>query len=178
METWKDIPWYEWKYLVSNKGEVKSLLRNIILKPIKDKGWYLNVNLWYNWKHSFKKIHRLVLLTFIGESKLHCNHQNWIRDDNDLENLQYCTIAENNLHRFRVLGYKNNFQTDHYCKGKFWKHNHSSKTVRQSTTDGEIIKIWDSMSDVQRELWINIASISRVCKWKNKTAWGYKWEYT
>lgn len=53
-------------------------------------------------------IHRLVLLSFSGQSKdperSQVNHKNGKRDDNRLENLEWCTHRENNAHSWRDLG--------------------------------------------------------------------------
>lgn len=43
------------------------------------------------------------------------------------ENLEWCTNRENIQHCFDVLKHKNNFQTNHPNKWKFWKLHHSSK---------------------------------------------------
>jgi hypothetical protein len=40
-------------------------------------------------------IHRLVMETFMGKSKLQVNHKNFIKDDNRLENLEFVTAKEN-----------------------------------------------------------------------------------
>lgn len=33
------------------------------------------------------------------------NHKNGNKQDNSLDNLEYCTVSENNYHRYRVLKY-------------------------------------------------------------------------
>ena len=49
--------------------------------------------------------------------------------------------------------------------------------IVQISLDGEIIKIWDSMGEVERQLGISTSKISGVCKGKRKTTGGYKWKY-
>jgi hypothetical protein len=119
---WKDIPWYEWYYQVNKLGEIKSLpkrrgcviLKERILKLQKDKDWYLAITLYIKWNKKYLRVHRLVLLAFVWSSNwLQCNHINWIKDDNRIENLEWCTISENAIHKFHVLWYKNNFHTNH-----------------------------------------------------------------
>ena len=53
----------------------------------------------------------------------------------------------------------------------------SKKKVKQIDLNGNIIKIWDSISLAQKTL--QIRHISEVCRNKNnhKTSGGYKWEY-
>ena len=63
-------------------------------------------------------------------------------------------------------------------RGKFGSEHHSSKKVAQYDKQAhELIKVWDSMHDVERELGINHSSISECCKGKRKSAGGFVWEY-
>ena len=108
---WKDIPNYDGLYQVSNTGLVKSMNKYIKskmgslalrkeknLSPKTDKDGYLSVTLTKNGNRKCYRIHRLVLLAFLGESKLQVDHINGIKDDNNLINLRYCTLRENNTY--------------------------------------------------------------------------------
>jgi len=114
METWKYIDGYEGYYEVSTLGNVRSIDRKVPnarhgeinckgkkLKPAIDACGYFRVALSKNRKLSTYKVHRLVMLAFIGESKLQVNHKNGIKTDNRLENLEYCTQSENILHAYQ-----------------------------------------------------------------------------
>lgn len=103
-EIWKDIPGYEWKYQVSNIGLIKS--KNKILNPYINKYWYKQTILLKNKIKKTVLIHRMILLSFIWKSLLQVNHKNWIKTDNRLDNLEYCTHSENQLHRRRILKQK------------------------------------------------------------------------
>lgn len=177
-EIWKDVPEYEWYYQISNLGNMRSLLywiKNLALE--KNPHVYARITLCMNWIHTQKLVHRIVLSAFIWPSKLIVNHKNWIKNDNRLENLEYCTHSENQQHNYDVLWFKCLFQTNHPQKWKFgWNHNCSKKII-QLNKDGEHIKIWDSLIDAQRQLLISSVCISLACKWKSKTAWWFKWKY-
>lgn len=107
-EIWKFVIGYEGKYEVSNLGRVKSLDRYVkhpeggyafrkgqILKPQKDFGGYLHINL----IGKCRLVHILVCESFLNHNQndknLVVNHINAIRSDNRLENLEIITIREN-----------------------------------------------------------------------------------
>jgi group I intron endonuclease len=52
-----------------------------------------------------------------------------------------------------------------------------SKQVYQIDSTGNIIKIWNSIADIYRELHYPTSNISSCCNNKQKTAYGYKWKY-
>lgn len=170
-EIWKDINGYEELYQVSNFGNVKSLnYRNTdeekILKNRKDKGGYLRVFLCKNKKRKYYLIHRLVALAFIPnpDNKPCIDHINTDRTDNRVCNLQWCSHKENSNNpntKNKVMSYSN----------------YKSKPIIQFSKDGELIRKWDCIRDVQREMGINNASISECCNGKRKTAGGYIWRY-
>jgi len=47
------------------------------------------------------KVHRLMMLTFVGSSNLQVNHINGLKTDNRLENLEYCTASQNQIHAYK-----------------------------------------------------------------------------
>lgn len=124
-ETYIDIIENEDKFQVSNLGNIKSLERTIerkndnyvrkemILKCVKDSYGYLNVDLIQNGVKKRVKVHRLVAQAFIPnlEYKPCINHKNGIRDDNRVENLEWVTYQENEIHKRNVLGYTHSEET-------------------------------------------------------------------
>jgi hypothetical protein len=165
MEVFKDIIWYEWKYQVSNLGNVKSLNYNRthkenILKKLDTIHWYIHINLYKDGKIKVYKIHRIVAISFIPnpDNKPCVNHINWIKDDNRVENLEWCTYSENQIHKYRVLWYKNKnnlFIKNHPNKWKFWIKHNRSKKVNQYDLDWNFIKTWWWFREINRELWID-----------------------
>jgi hypothetical protein len=105
-EIWKDIPNYEGLYQISNFGKVRSFDRLIkrgngvilmsgrVMKPHLKKEYH-GTTLTKDGKTKRFFIHRLVMLAFVGQSDLHVDHINAIKNDNRLENLRYCTNLEN-----------------------------------------------------------------------------------
>lgn len=176
-EIWKDILDYEGIYQISNYGRVYNIKSNRYLVTYTDKDGYIRLTLFKNKKSKNISVHRLIGINFIPnpENKPFINHKNGIKDDNKIENLEWVTAAENNLHKYKILGHKGTKP----MLGKFSNNSPKSKKVNQYSISGEYIKSWDCIMDIQRELNINQAGISRVCmnNTNQKTAGGYIWKY-
>lgn len=134
MEIWKKVNEFG-DYQVSNMGNIKSpdfvlqvptgqkyIRKGKILKPYKSKKGYLNCDLRINGKRKNVQVHRFVALAFIDnpENKPQVNHKDGNKTNNCVENLEWCTNSENQIHAF-----KNNLQ-----KGDF-SHPNSKLTLEQ-----------------------------------------------
>lgn len=119
-EIWKDVINYENFYQVSNFGRVKSLSRlsargfmiqDRILTPRLDGGGYHKAFLYKNSIRKQYSIHRLVCLHFLyrENSTLEVNHKDGNKNNNHLENLEWCTRGYNISHAYK-LGLKKNLK--------------------------------------------------------------------
>lgn len=112
MEIWKahpDIPGIE----VSTFGRVRTLDKMVwngkgmrlakgrVLKPGNDGNGYLKVGIQSDGKRTMKYVHRLVAETFIKnpDNLPQVNHKNCDRGNNNVENLEFCTVSYNNKYR-------------------------------------------------------------------------------
>ena len=99
----KSIPNFP-DYSVDKKGNVYSEKYGKVrkLKLINNRG-YLHVNLYQNGKHFNRQVHRLVLETFIGPRPggMQTRHRDGIKAHNELSNLKWDTLSNNQLDRAR-----------------------------------------------------------------------------
>ena len=107
-EDWKDISGYEGKYQVSNKGRVKSILfinnqtvkkqDKIMKQQLRNN--YLIINLSKNGKRKQYSRHRLVAQEFIKNPNNYniVNHKDYNTQNNNVNNLEWCTQKQNIIH--------------------------------------------------------------------------------
>lgn len=187
MKQWKPIEGYEGLYEIANDGTVKSLKRmvdpgngrrhyeieeQIFLSRIHKNG-YKYISLSKNGKTVTYRTHRLVAIAFIPnpENKSYINHINGIKHDCRVENLEWVTPSENDLHAFKT-GLRNSPKV---WTGKTGDAHNRSKAVIQITDQCDIR--FGSAQEAARQTGIQHQNITKVCLQQRKKAGGYAWKY-
>lgn len=162
MEIWKNIFKY---YQISNTGKIRR--DNKLLKQrIRSK--YLSVRLSVDGKIFTKTIHRLVAEAFIPntENNPQVNHKDGNKLNNNVENLEWCTVSENKIHAYKT-GLMNKFQNQGELNGR------SKLKIEEVLTIREIIKNWDGIREYLLKDLAEIFNCSRtsILRITNKTHW-------
>lgn len=101
MEEWRPFEIQGRTYYVSNKGRVKNKYNKILHTNISTQG-YEEICLCVNYKRYYKRVHRLVAEAFLlNPNNYPCvNHINGNKLDNNVSNLEWCTVAHNTQHSY------------------------------------------------------------------------------
>lgn len=186
-EIWKDIKGYEGIYQISNLGRIKTLAKTVrkwdgtarrseqILKPILQKSGYCHIGLWRNGKRKQSRVHRLVAAAFCTNSdpdnKTQVNHLNENKQDNRAENLEWATPRENTLYG-NCIEKRTANRNEHAA----------NKRIKVACFDIKtncLVKLFSSIALASQWCGVheNDGHITQCCKGKQKTAYGYRWQY-
>lgn len=97
----KNVVGYEGYYIVDDEGNVFSVKTNKYLAPVKMKNGYLYAHLHNgDGKGKSKRIHRIVAEAYIANpyGYTQVNHKNGNKEDNRVENLEWCSGEQNMQH--------------------------------------------------------------------------------
>lgn len=174
-EIWKDVKGYEGLYQVSNLGNIKSLARykknHSKLQKVEERKLNMYTNKYNGYvyivltKNAIEKnirVHKLVAQAFIpnSENKPQINHIDGNKENNRVDNLEWCTCKENVIH-----AYKNGLAK-----------NKQKVKIRQYDKQHNFIAEFDGLLKASKELGISIGNISMCINNKRKTTNGYIFE--
>ena len=150
-------------YAVTSDGKVYSKKTNKFIKPSIGSKGYFQVCLTVDGKKRTVKVHRIVAETFIPNpaGKPQVNHIDGNKRNNCVENLEWCTNSENQIHSYRVIG----------------NENHGGGGGKTPVICVETNKIYCSASAAARDTGVLVQNIIRACKKRCKTAGGFHWNY-
>lgn len=146
------------KYFVSNLGRFKNsygvIMDNYKINP----NGYIRV---YIYNKTFL-LHRLIAMAFLTnhDNKEHVNHIDGNKLNNKLDNLEWATNSENNLHKHKI-GLGNNY----------------TRKIGQYNLEGNLIKEFESIVSASKELNTSKSNIRGVLSKNRKTAKGFIWKY-
>lgn len=158
------IKGYEDSYTIDSNGTVVSLNyrrtgKPHVLKPIKDSQGYLKVSLSKNGKLTQFFVHRLVAEHFIDNPSglPQVNHKDENKENNSVENLEWCTAS-----------YNVNYGTRNY-KDKLKQ----GKKVLCIETGEEFL----SIREAAKQYNIDRSDLSKCCRGIKRIVGGYHWEF-
>ena len=124
-----------------------------------EKDGYFVVNLYKNNKLKQHRVNIIVAQAFIPNPNNlpQVNHKDENKQNNRVDNLEWCTAK-----------YNSNYGS---------RNERISKKINQYDLNGNFIKTWDSIIQVEKELNIFHSRIIEVCKNKRKQIGGYVWRY-
>ena len=146
------------KYYVSNLGRFKNSYGTIMDNYKTNENGYIRV---YIHKKTFA-LHRLVAITFLEnpENKETVNHKDGNKLNNNINNLEFATNKEQQIHKFEI-GLGNNF----------------TRKIKQYDLEFNEIKTFNSIVEASKELNIGKGGINATCLYKQKHSGGFVFRY-
>lgn len=179
-EIWKDVVDYEGLYQVSNLGRVKALPKrghkSCIMKPSLKKDGYVRIHLSKNAISKTLYVHRIVAEAFLPRHNNECevNHINGVKTDNFVDNLEWVTKSENQLHAIKM-----GLRSPSPMTGRKGKLSPNSRAILQYDLKGNFVREWESISAAANSLGCK-PSLICACLSPNirtKTSQGFIWKY-
>lgn len=166
---WRDTYIYGEQYQVSNTGAVRNKITGHILIPQEDKKGYLRVRLSLRNEKATAKIHRLVATAFIPnpENKPQVNHKDTDKHNNNVENLEWATNSENQIH-----AYKHGLN---HATGKAGRK--KTPVCKINLASGEVIETYESLAEAGRKNGLHDTNIHKVLNNIRKSCGGFGWKY-
>ena len=137
---------------------------------------YLFVCLYKNGKGKQFYVHQLVARAFIPnpENKPCVDHIDNNKDNNHVENLRWVTHLENMNNTITLMRMRD--ESVKYIS-QAGAENPFSRKVAMYTLEGKLIRVFDSGGQIEKEIGIRSASISRVCRGERRQTHGYIFKF-
>jgi len=193
-------------WAISENGQVRNTTTGRVLSPCDNGRGYLLVGKYINGKKKNFYVHRLVAEAFLtkGAGKTEVNHINGDKRDNRAQNLEWCTSSENKIHAFRTglraISDRQKEAAKRVClkniprmrdgweiwarteaaRDQFRKNLSSAdnrRPVEEIDDEGKIVRMFDSLSSAALHIGVDVSSVSKVCRGKNRTIKGHVFRY-
>lgn len=176
-ENWKEINLWNGKYKISDLWNVSRTFKSWekLLKMNITRYWYWRICVSDRQEKKSVFIHRLVAEYFIPnpDKKPYVNHKNWIKTDNRVENLEWCTHSENITHAYRELW----IEPNSFWKWKKWKDHCRARKVWKFDKKWNLLLSYDCILDASIDIKWSKWHISNCCQWKLKSHKWFCWKY-
>lgn len=143
-EEWKNI---NSKYKISNHGNIFSEITDKYLKCNSLRGGYKSLTMSIDGKSKAFKVHQLVAKYFLNNkdnNKTCVNHKDGNKLNNHVDNLEWSTTRENNIHAF-----------------KFGLNHSTKRRVKQIDLNNNTIKIYETIRGASKETGIDSGGIAK-----------------
>ena len=160
MTEWKEVKGFS-DYEVSTEGTIRNKATKQIIAPHTNQNGYHILKVYREHKPYTKMVHRLVAVTFMGESDLEVNHIDGNKTNNRVSNLEYVSKSDNIKHA--------------YAMGLITAHAPKMQGKRvKCLTNG---KAYESIHEASKALGIDRHEIRNVCNGKRKSTKGLRFEF-
>ena len=121
-ENWRPVAGYRGAYEVSDQGRVRKAHSGQIMKPRRDRGGYVRINLTLDKVKTTHKVHRLVAAAFVPgyAEDLQVNHKDANKTNNCADNLEWVTAKGNHdaSYNVRMMKAKGTHVTQYKTNGE------------------------------------------------------------
>lgn len=146
-------------YSVSTEGQVRNDITGKLLSPGTTGNGYQKVVLYSQGKRNEYSVHRLVALAFLDnpENKPQVNHIDGNKANNNLNNLEWCTVSENLVHA--------------YAHGLTSTKGNNSRVAKLTEKDvvsiKEMIRDGHRLIDIAKQFGVRKSTISQIKSGRN-----------
>lgn len=168
---WKKIDGFKDRYSVSDTGLVRNDVTGRIRKPYLDsRGMYVLVHIDVDGVTYNRLVHRLVAGAFIPnpENKPTVNHKDGNKQNNNVDNLEWATLSENQRHAWHKLDSME--RKKHFLELNIWQYrtregiDRASQAIRRKVMCIETGKVYDSITEASKDNNISTTAIITSCK--------------